>query len=661
MKTMIKKTRCLWIALIGFLFVLFLGNVGGMYAVKASADTDDAFIVQQYDVDMTVQADRKIAVYEKMTIFVNTKRQDATMFYRSLPTQGARYTDIEAKCQGNNGFYFYVADNEEVSGFIDVCCVGNISYGKVWTYEITYVMEQDVNTVKNGMTMDVIGYGWTVPLHNVTVNMRFPGAVVTSEVYTDVFGEESGNTVTEAWSQDKKTLTLHADVLKLAYSDKYNETVAGGITLEFALEDGVLMPYAKTRIFTKDMWKVCLGSGIAIVVGLLIFAFFRSKRDVITVVNITPPDGMDPMKMGKWIDGTVNNEDVTSMIYYFANKGYLKIDLTDQDDPLLISTGFLPDDAPAYEKTLFNGLFNGAQLVQVEQPTTETAAVMSRAIHVSKLEGKFFQASQTAMKQVPDAPPMYEPKSIFTYVSGAIIGAILSFVIPFILSSSVGGGYRYYFGIFLALPLFAISLIGYFSENYRYKWSKSKRMGLFIVEGVVALLFAILFCLFFAAHVMTLYEKAVLCVGVFASAFATQFTLTRSEEYMKELEDILGFKEFIVVTEEDKIKVMLEESPELYYKVLPYAQVLGVTDVWEDKFKGLTLQPPTWCVGSDMTWFDYYLIRRYLNRSMMLYMARAASEAMNSGGGRFVGRSGGGGSFGGFGGGGFGGGGGGIR
>ena len=58
---------------------------------------------------------------------------------------------------------------------------------------------------------------------------------------------------------------------------------------------------------------------------------------MITVVNITAPDEMDPMKMGKWIDGAVNNEDITSMIYYFANKGYLKIDLTDEDDPKLIS------------------------------------------------------------------------------------------------------------------------------------------------------------------------------------------------------------------------------------------------------------------------------------------------------------------------------------
>ena len=116
------------------------------------------------------------------------------------------------------------------------------------------------------------------------------------------------------------------------------------------------------------------------------------------------------------------------------------------------------------------------------------------------------------------------------------------------------------------------------------------------------------------------------------------------------------------MTEEDKIKVMLEENPELYYDVLPYAQVLGVTNEWEGKFKKLLVQPPSWYYTSgNLTYFDCYLINRSLNRSMMMSMARMAAEAAGKTAGSFVGRSGGGGSFGGFGGGGFGGGGGGAR
>lgn len=647
----IKKRCGVWLAVVSLIFALFLGNIGGMYALKADAASDDAFIVQQYDVEMSVRTDRKIEVKEEITIFVNTN--EGSMFYRSLPTTGARYENFSATCEGNDGFYFYVADNEEVSGYVDVNCVGGIAYGKVWTYEITYLMEQGSNEIENGMIIDAIGFGWTVPLHNVTVTVNFPQAPIKTELYTDVFGSQTGNQVTEIWSSDKKVWRLHADKLALTHSERYDEIVAGGITLSFEFSEGVLPSYASVRMNTGSMWKVWLGSAVAVGLSILVFVLLRTKRDLITVVNVTAPDDMDPMKMGKWIDGTVNNEDITSMIYYFANKGYLKIDLTDQEDPKLISlVDALPDTAPIYQKTLFDGLFEKATAVE---------GTLTREICVSKLEGKFYEASQMAMKQVPDTPPMYETKSIFAYVSGAVIGAILAFLIPYILAARLGGGYKYYYGIFLALPLLGNGLLGLLSENYRYKWKKGKRLALLAAELAIAVVFSVIFIFIFARHVMTEYERLVLCIGVFASAFVTSTMLARTEGYLKDLENILGFKEFIVVTEEDKIKVMLEENPHLYYKVLPYAQVLGVTDEWESKFAKLLVQPPYWCTGADMTWFDYYILHRCISRSMTAAMVRAAASVNGNGGGRFVGRSGGGGSFGGFGGGGFGGGGGGIR
>ena len=116
---------------------------------------------------------------------------------------------------------------------------------------------------------------------------------------------------------------------------------------------------------------------------------------------------------------------------------------------------------------------------------------------------------------------------------------------------------------------------------------------------------------------------------------------------------ILGFRNFILYTEKDKIAVMLEENPELYYHILPYAQVLGVTDEWTDKFDGLDVGSPEYVAcGANIAfnavlWHSFY---RSLNSSMSSAMV---SRPSSSGGGRMSGGFGGG-----FGGGGFGGGGG---
>ena len=97
---------------------------------------------------------------------------------------------------------------------------------------------------------------------------------------------------------------------------------------------------------------------------------------------------------------------------------------------------------------------------------------------------------------------------------------------------------------------------------------------------------------------------------------------------------------------------MLEENPQLYYKILPYAQVLGVTNEWEKKFENILIEPPTWCHGTNSTVFDYMIFNRTMSHALMTAMQRPDSK-----GGGGISGAGGGGSFGGFGGGGFGGGG----
>ena len=614
---------------------------GGMSALTAAADSfyNPEIDVEQYDVHMRVRADRKIEVYEQ--IRVHFLDDDLTMFYRSLPTDGARYEDIVARCEGNDEFYFYVADNEEGGPFIDINCVGNADLGRVWTYEITYLMEQGVNTVEDGMIIDVVGFGWMVPLNNVSVTVDFPEKPTSTQVYTDVFGDVWGNKVTETWLNET-TLFLKADHLELGYSDRYGETVAGGITLQFTLPEGVLADYHTMRMFTQDMWKIVLGVAIAVILSLLVAVLTGSKRELVTVVNLSPPKGMDPMKMGKWIDGTVNQEDITSMIYYFADKGYLSIDFTDQDDPKLITAyDGLPETAPPYAKTLFDGLFDGAVWGENSR----------RAVKVSELAGKFYESSRIATKQTPDTPPVYEMKSTLRYLCGPILGLLLGVILPFIVSFRIGGGYRYLLGVAFLAPLAINAFLGYVIENYRYKWKKWL-LNLFVgIELIVAVIFTLLFVFLIGNHVATEFEKLAISAIAFGAAFATKGLFSRTEQYCQTLGHILGFKEFIVVTEEDKIKFMLQENPELYFKILPYAQVLGVTNEWESKFANITIQPPTWCTG-DWTVFDYMLVNRCMRTAMITSM-----RSPDNSGGRGIGGTGGGGSFGGFGGGGFGGGG----
>ncbi|MBQ8322535.1 MAG: DUF2207 domain-containing protein [Clostridia bacterium] len=625
------------------LFILPFSWKDGGVTATAQVRSNDSIKIEKYHVEMDIREDRKVEVTEWIT--VTFLKSGLSMFYRSLPIETARYENISAKCEGNDKFSYYVEDNPDMSGFFDINCVGNAGKGKTWTYEISYTMENGLGagSSRDGMNIDVIPFGFTVDLHNVSAEVRFPYAVAAENcILRRGYGSTKEDTaLNKKISDDGKTLTFSKDVLSVNYNETFDEEVADGVSVEFTFTDGKFKSYTATRLFTDGIWKVLLiGLGFAAFsVGVLVFT--RKKRDIVTTVNITAPDNMSPVEMGKLLDGTVDNEDITSMIYYFAHKGYLTIDLSDEDDPKLNrQISELPDDAEAYEVTLFEGLFRNDNIVAV-----------------SELQYKFYEDVEKAKMQLPHVK-MYEKKSVFGYLLGGIFAVLSAFVSMWILASArLGNGYSYGVSLAFAIPVAAILLIGYISENYRYKWKKGALFGIRLVQLAVAVLFTLIFTFAFANHFSTEYEKLAVSLLAFACTFITQRAISRREDYLETLGQILGFKDFIVYTEEDKIKAMLEENPELYYKVLPYAQVLGVTNEWEKKFENILIEPPQWCRGSHMTVFDYMILNRCMTRAMILAMARPQPK----GGGSFIGRSGGGGSFGGFGGGGFGGGGGGAR
>jgi len=637
-----KKTFWLVCALLLFLFGGWSFRAQAPFlsasASSASSLSSAGYRVDSYRVHAEVQKDRTVAFKEYIEITV--LKNGFSTFYRSLPLEGDGYTDFYAKCEGNEDFSFSIADNPDVSGFLDINCKGGTYAGAHWVYELGYTLEVAGDDIENGMILDVIGFGWYVPLNDVSVSVRFPAPLKTHTIYSGGYGA-NGNDAEVRESYDEKTNTLHltAERLDLAYNGRYEERMAEGITLEFSLGEGVLAPYLATRLFTARLAVILPLCALVAVGGWLCLRVFRKKRELIVSVNIKPPEGLDPLQTGKLLDGVADGEDITSMIYYFADQGYLSIDLSDEDDPVLIKRKELPSTAPSHQKTLFKGLFSAGDRT-----------------NVSDLKYKFYRFADSAKSQVgARVIPRYEKRSLVGTAVGLLLGVLFAFFCPLVAGLiKIGHGYFYWKGIFIAIPALAVFFLELWRKSYRYKWKKGKTRAVLILEIVIVAIAVLILANFVAEHIFTGLETALVCLTACLCAWLAPTALSWTETYCNRLGQILGFKDFIVYTEEDKIKFMLEENPELYYHILPYAQVLGVSDEWEKKFAKLLMQPPTWCVSTRMTVFDYMILNRCMRRATLSMLMRPQKKPT-------VGRSGGGGSFGGFGGGGRGGGGGGMR
>ena len=629
-------------------------NGGGIGTEKITAHaasySGDAFTVNEYNATVTINADRTIDFHERLNVRMNTNL--GTQFYRSLPIdQGDAYFNVSATRSNESGTNvldddFKVIDNPDVSGYIDIVLYGGIASGQTWTYDFYYSMRSSEKNA-NGLTLDVVGGGWTIPLNNVSITVNFPAAAQEYKVYSDEFGGSGNKFVTVSEQGGGKTLLLTGDKLPIVYNRDSGDSSAAAVTIQFSLPDGAMISYAAMLLKSPSFWVVLAISAIAAMGALLLTGVFTVRHEMITVVSVKPPEGMDPLQMGRIIDGKVDTEDITSMIYYFADQGYLTIDLPEEknDDPVLYRTDKpLPEKMPSWQKVLMDGLFDKGR-------RTET--------HISDLSNKFYASADKAKTLLSTRRGAeYEPKSFFGACLISLLAVCLYGLIPlFIGMSRIGGGYKYWTGFVSLFPIAACAYGYFYIERQRYKKKASVRRWANIGITVVLALFGVWYTALFARHILTVWEKLFISIGATMCAYFAPKCISRTEKYVETLGKILGFKDFILYTEEDKIKFMLQENPQLYYDVLPYAQVLGVTKEWEDKFKSITLEPPSWSRGgTSFSVFDYMVLNSVLRASFVSAMSRPQPK-----GGTFLGGGGGGGHFGGFSGGGHGGGGGGVR
>lgn len=87
-------------------------------------------------------------------------------------------------------------------------------------------------------------------------------------------------------------------------------------------------------------------------------------------------------------------------------------------------------------------------------------------------------------------------------------------------------------------------------------------------------------------------SKILLCVFCYAIIFYSINIICPADEIINILNEAVGLKKFIHDTSKEKIKLLLIDDPQLYYNLLPYAYVFGMSKIWKSKFDELKIDPP---------------------------------------------------------------------
>lgn len=493
------------------------------------------------------------------------------------------------------------------------------------SYRISYSYDpgEDGTTILDEVYYNLIADDWDAPIAAGTFSVTLPKGFDSGEV--EFTGGRYGGVDTSLVDWSVSGNTISGSLTRSLYPGE-------GVTLRVNLPDGYFVGVRTDFGLVVLLYAIILLSGV---VGVLLWFKLGRDEKLVPTIEFYPPDGLTSADVGYIIDGYSDNEDLISLIIYWASKGYLKIAETDKGF-VLYKLRNLPGESKVYEEILFRGLFH------------ERDSVSNR-----ELEQKFHTTLESAKAQLKDYYQSAKSRRIFTRSSlvARVLAAFLA-VVPVAALALLGSYIKVAselwivpVALFAMFFLFSLILMMVTYDRWNSQ-STGKRLGLFggscVLCGV-----SLLFLMCYGVFILSMPVATLLCTGVTVLLSLLAVVMKKhTPQGQTWTEKILGLREFIETAELDRINTLVEENPEYFYSVLPFAYVLGLTDKWAKQFESIAVAPPSWYVSSDphSVYTTMWMVRRLdrCTRSMARAMTSVpppppSARSSNSGGGHFGG------------------------
>lgn len=559
-------------------------------SVFAADEQAAGFTTKGFFVDVEISED--YVFHFKETIMVDFEEERHGL-YRYIPQNKELYK-IENVEVEEWPFCLNTEDDYTIKiGNADVLIRGEQDY----TLYYDIVGLKDKNPNGDSLNLDVLPTDWQTPIEEIHIVVHFPKAFDLDEfkMFFGAYGANGDNgKIQYAFSDDGLTCTITGS----------NLSKGQGITIAADLPEGY---WLMTNRLNWLMYTTLALFFIGIVLSAYFWYRYGRDEEVIKTVEFYPPNQMTPAEIGYVVKGYADHEMITSMILYFADKGYLSIHENGTSQFELTKERDLEKEAPIYAKILFNGLFKGSNIVKINDLPDGIARLFEKA---EEQLDKIFQE---------ESKLLFTKKSTDAMVLLGLYHTVI-LVVPCLLAMFYGvSPYDFSFLFLCFLGGSAFYGLGCFTDIFD-SWvvsSSSKRLGN-ICLTIVALgvnywfnfnvfytnFHSIIFCVAFAIMSVTM-------------AVLISFMQSRTASSRKWLGQTLGFRDFIEHAELDKLKLLTNQNPNYYFYMLPYAYVLGLTDQWTTHFMNqISVDPPKWYSGNVANTAELFCFNHLASRCM---------------------------------------------
>ena len=642
-----------WIAFAIFMVICIgLGAIGEESGPNSQVTYDSNMQTTGYEVQIEVREDNSYFIQEHIDVnFLNERHG----IYRYIPVMGCSiYKDQEGETQKIP--YYVEVTNIQTSaecnayeengsqvmqlGSEDRYVYGPTSYQIA--YEYTPVFQQE--TYSN-IYLNIYPTQWQNEIpEGSRFQIMFPKELDPDNIqfYYGPYGSVKDAKDILSWKMQGNVLT-----------GKLTETLplGSGLTIfsnvgeEYFESVYVIGPAGKISIFCSVFFLLVIAA---------FFLLLGRDEKIIPSIQYQPPEGMDSAAVGYIIDGVVEDRDVISLIIYWADKGYLSI-YEDGGKIQLKKRKDLPGDAPVYQKTMFQKFFKKKDEIYLNTLKYKFSDTMNAVKEGVKLcysgENRLYTRSSAAARVCS-----------YLFCGMPMIGFL---VLKNLYSYT--GGLQFCMEILLVILLYVGVFVVCWGVDRWYGKSSSSRRNYVMIGALLSFASVLGFLGIYITKVQkgTVFNfipSAVVMTAVTGIMIPlVVFMKKRTHQCVEWMGYLAGLRDFIETAELERMKVMAEESPQLFYHIIPYAYVFGLSEVFAEKMRELALDAPEWYhTTTRYDYFDYYMFHRAFSRNLEKVTETLTVPKPETSSGSSSGNFGGGGfSGGGFSGGGFGGGGGG--
>lgn len=618
---------------------LSLNNMTDLTPSKNYQYSSYDYVIDKYDINIIVNENNTFDVTETITAYFNIPKHG---IFRTIPLKN-EITRLDGSTSTNRTQVTNVSVNNEYTKEIEngnyKLRIGTASHSLTGeqTYVIKYTYNLGEDPVKDydELYYNIIGNEWDTVIGNITFTITMP-----KEFDSSKLGFSSGI----KGSTDNSKIKYNVNGNKI--TGNYNGILGTNeaLTVRCELPEGYFVGARLT--FNSINYIIYLIPLLFLVITLLLWYKYGRDDQVVETVEFYPPQGFNSLEVGFLYKGKAENQDVTSLLIYLANQGYIKIAEIEKKVLFTKSKDFKITKLKEYdgnnvnEQIFLNGLFSknyksGTDSIN-EVTSTDlynnfyitTDKILSN-INSKENKNKIFEKSASsktifiilmiiATYCLITIPPFFEYGE-----SGSLLFALLFPGIGFTVL------FYYVFGGTHAI---------YANGKVDYSSISLKIFGLVWGLGFGGIPWATLVLPALKQEPFYLigYGLGLLCILVMV--ICLKYLPKRTPYGNEILGKLKGFKNFLETAEKEKLEAMVMENPEYFYNILPYAYVLGVSDKWIKKFESISMQAPSWYDSPNT--FDMRTFESFMDSTMT--SAQSNMSSSNSGGSSGGGSSGGG-------------------